>query len=129
MTPDALAVERDRLLEGGRTLEQVERMQRAADGRIEAAVLAVDAALRPIGGHGPQGYWRARGFIREQGGYDGDLNDLAVLAEVTRLVAAPLWLALPPGDLPIAPPVCSLCHVHPCACDPEHYSQADEESQ
>lgn len=45
MTPDALAVERDRLLEGGRTLEQVERMQRAADGRIEEAVVRYREAL------------------------------------------------------------------------------------
>lgn len=41
MTPTQLLVERDRLLEGGRSPEEVERMQRGADPRIEAAILRV----------------------------------------------------------------------------------------
>jgi len=43
VTPEQLAVERDALLEGGRTLEEVEAMQRRAD---DPAVLHLEAILQ-----------------------------------------------------------------------------------
>lgn len=82
-----LKVELDRLMEGGRTLDEAKRMQRAADGRMEDGLIVLSLALRADPSEGGD-HWQARLFVRQCGSYEGDLSDHYLLAEVCKLALA-----------------------------------------
>lgn len=95
--------------------ETVTMMLRGADGRQQRALAALGVAL----GHGNAAghYWAARQFIRECGGYDGDLSGEAVLGEVVRLALSP---SEKPQEAPrVRRPMCR-CGEYMDAHGPEH---------
>ena len=125
MTPDALAVERDWLLEHGRSLEEVMAMQRGADGKMEAATRTLrDETVRRDRYPG----WQSRGLHpcldcrRAEGHNSGCRVTLAVDA-IDRAL----------GFLVAEPPAANRTRDDGASEDEEfpfgRPSQADEESQ